>query len=210
MNQKCFKFKKLISVFALVAFCLCFPLSAIASSEQAIFAGGCFWCLEHDLESLKGITSVESGYSGGDLPNPTYRNHTGHQEVVEVTYESNKISFDKLLRGYWRNIDPFDSRGQFCDRGESYKPAIFFMNENQLYEAEVSLEKAAIELSVEKGEIGVGIYPAKTFWVAEDYHQDFAKNNKIKYNFYRKSCGRDKRLDNVWGKNSRTTKEWQS
>ena len=132
------------------------PVNAFA--EELILAGGCFWCLEHDLESLKGINFVQSGYSGGDLQNPTYENHEGHQEVVLVNYDSKMVTLPEILRLYFRNIDPLDGKGQF--------------------------------------------------WLAEEYHQDFAEKNELKYKFYRFSCGRDQRLDKLWGDNARSTNIW--
>ncbi len=175
------------------------PLQVSAQSEEAIFAGGCFWCLEHDLEKLKGVVSAESGYSGGDLANPTYQNHSGHQEVVKVTFDSDVISYKDLLKQYWFNIDPFDNKGQFCDRGDSYKPVIFTSNKEQERAAKDSQENISVGLNVPLDELKVDIIDSKAFWIAENYHQDFADKNPIKYNFYRTSCGRDNRLKKVWG-----------
>jgi len=122
------------------------PVNAFA--EDLILAGGCFWCLEHDLESLKGINSVESGYSGGDLQNPSYENHEGHQEVVLVNYDSQLVSLAKILRLYFRNIDPLDGKGQFCDRGDSYRPVIFFKNSTEESDAINAVVSASNELRV--------------------------------------------------------------
>ena len=174
------------------------PFKAFAQSEEAIFAGGCFWCLEHDLENLDGVVSAESGYSGGDLSNPTYENHSGHQEVVKVSFDPNVISYKDLLQQYWVNIDPFDGNGQFCDRGDSYKPVILTSNEEQYQEAKHSKENISLDLNVPLDQLKVDVIPSKTFWIAEDYHQDFAEKNSLKYNFYRKMCGRDNRLKQVW------------
>ncbi len=197
------------SVFlSLVCAFLLFAPKVNASVDNAIFAGGCFWCLEHDLEELNGILSVESGYIGGEIQKPTYANHKGHKEAVQVTFDSQKISYKKLLRSYWRNIDPFDSKGQFCDRGDSYRPVIYFLSESQEHDAKESLYQASKELSVSKEEIGVNLQPAGIFWLAEDYHQDFAKKNPIKYNFYRSSCRRDKRLKEVWIENAKKGIGW--
>ena len=179
-----------------------------AYSNEIILAGGCFWCLEHDLEYLEGVDFVQSGYSGGDLNNPSYENHNGHQEVVLVNYEPEIVSLDKILRVYLRNIDPLDGKGQFCDRGDSYRPVIFFENpleENQSYDALISASK---ELKVPIEEIKVEVKSRSKFWLAEDYHQNFAENNEFKYKFYRYSCGRDKRLDQLWSENSKTGNEW--
>ena len=179
---------------------VCSPVSVSASFQEAIFAGGCFWCLEHDLEKLDGVISVESGYSGGDLVNPSYDNHSGHQEVVKVSFDSDVISYRDLLKKYWINIDPFDNGGQFCDRGDSYKPVIFISSQDQQREALKSKESISILLNVPLDQLKVDIVNSKNFWIAEDYHQDFAIKNPLKYNFYRKSCGRDLRLKNVWEK----------
>ena len=177
------------------------PVTAFAESEEAIFAGGCFWCLEHDLEKLDGVLSAESGYSGGDLINPTYQNHTGHQEVVKVIFDPEVISYKELLKQYWVNIDPFDDKGQFCDRGDSYKPVIFTSNQDQESEAKDSQENISVALNISTDQLKVNIVDSKDFWIAENYHQDFAIKNPLKYNFYRTSCGRDNRLKKIWGEN---------
>ena len=177
-----------------------FPLRVSADSEEAIFAGGCFWCLEHDLEKIDGVFSAESGYSGGDLINPTYENHSGHQEAVKISFDSNIISYKELLNQYWLNIDPFDNKGQFCDRGDSYKPVIFTSNQEQERAAKESQKNIAVGLDIPLDQLKVEIIDSKSFWIAEDYHQDFADKNPLKYNFYRTSCGRDNRLKKVWGK----------
>ena len=179
-----------------------------AYSDEIILAGGCFWCLEHDLEYLEGVDSVQSGYSGGDLKNPSYENHNGHQEVVLVNYDPEIVSLDKILRLYLRNIDPLDGKGQFCDRGDSYKPVIFYQNLLEENQSNDALKFASIELNVPIEEIKVEVKSKNKFWLAEDYHQDFADNNELKYKFYRYSCGRDKRLDQLWGANSKTSNEW--
>tara|TARA_B100001250_G_scaffold310926_1_gene272849 strand:+ start:108 stop:674 length:567 start_codon:yes stop_codon:yes gene_type:complete len=175
------------------------PLEVFAESQEAIFAGGCFWCLEHDLEKLNGVISVESGYSGGDLNNPTYENHIGHKEVVRVSFNSDIISYKDLLNNYWINVDPFDESGQFCDRGDSYKPAIFISSEKQKSEVKESQKNISRALNIPIDQLKVEILDSKTFWIAEEYHQDFAVKNPLKYNFYRTSCGRDNRLKKVWG-----------
>ena len=179
-----------------------------AYSDEIILAGGCFWCLEHDLEYLQGVDFVESGYSGGDLNNPSYENHNGHQEVVLVNYDPEIVSLDEILRLYLRNIDPLDGKGQFCDRGDSYKPVIFYQNSIEENKSNDALIFASRELKVPIEEIKVEINTKRKFWLAEDYHQNFADNNEFKYKFYRYSCGRDKRLDQLWGENSKTGNEW--
>ena len=175
------------------------PIKVFAESQEAIFAGGCFWCLEHDLEKLDGVVSAESGYSGGDIVDPSYQSHNGHQEVVKVVFNSDVISYKELLDKFWVNIDPYDDEGQFCDRGNSYKPVIFTLNENQENEAKESKVNIASSLNVPINQLKVAILGSKTFWIAEKYHQDFAVKNPLKYNFYRTSCGRDSRLKKVWG-----------
>jgi len=189
-----------IVICMLLQLLIVFPLRVSADSEEAIFAGGCFWCLEHDLEKIDGVFSAESGYSGGDLINPTYENHSGHQEVVKISFDSNIISYKELLNQYWLNIDPFDNKGQFCDRGDSYKPIIFTSNQEQERAAKESQKNIAVGLDIPLDQLKVEIIDSKSFWIAEDYHQDFADKNPLKYNFYRTSCGRDNRLKKVWGK----------
>ena len=192
-------FRRLIAFLILLQLLIASPVKAFAESEEAIFAGGCFWCLEHDLEKLDGVVSAESGYSGGDLTNPTYENHLGHQEVVKVIFDPDVISYKDLLKQYWVNIDPFDDEGQFCDRGNSYKPVIFISNQEQESDAYESQETISLALNIPLEQIKVDIIDSKDFWIAEKYHQDFAVKNPLKYNFYRSSCGRDNRLKKVWG-----------
>ena len=192
-------FRRLIAFLMLLQLLIASPVKAFAESEEAIFAGGCFWCLEHDLEKLDGVVSAESGYSGGDLTNPTYENHLGHQEVVKVIFDPDVISYKDLLKQYWVNIDPFDDEGQFCDRGNSYKPVIFISNQEQESDAYESQETISLALNIPLDQLKVDIIDSKDFWIAEKYHQDFAVKNPLKYNFYRSSCGRDNRLKKVWG-----------
>ena len=192
-------FRNLIVFCVLLQLLIACPLKVFAESEEAILAGGCFWCLEHDLEKIDGVISAESGYSGGDLSNPTYENHSGHQEVVKVIFDSNVISYKDLLKKYWVNIDPFDDKGQFCDRGNSYKPVIFTSNKEQKTDAKEIEENVSMALNIPLDQLKVDIIDSKAFWIAENYHQDYALKNPLKYNFYRTSCGRDKRLKKVWG-----------
>ena len=188
------------------------PMSALASVQDAVLAGGCFWCLEHDLEDVEGVISAESGYSGGNVENPTYQQvsgeKSGHQEVVRVRFDADKISYAALLQHYWRNIDPLDGQGQFCDRGDSYRPVIFTAGEQQAAAAKASAASAASELGVSKSKIKVQIRDAVQFWPAEDYHQDYANNNELRYRYYRFSCGRDRRLDAIWGERARSGASW--
>tara|TARA_B100000212_G_scaffold18483_1_gene12439 strand:- start:118 stop:717 length:600 start_codon:yes stop_codon:yes gene_type:complete len=179
-----------------------------AYSDEIILAGGCFWCLEHDLEYFKGVDFVKSGYSGGDLNNPSYENHNGHQEVVLVNYDPKIVSLDKILRLYLRNIDPLDGKGQFCDRGDSYRPVIFYQDSIEESKANDALTFASKELNLPIEKIKVEVKAKSKFWLAEDYHQNYADNNELKYKFYRYSCGRDKRLDQLWGDNSKTANDW--
>ena len=172
-----------------------------AIADKAVFAGGCFWCMESDFEKLEGVTDVISGFTGGTVANPTYSgNHQGHYEAVEITYDPNKISYKKLLDHYWVNIDPFDAKGQFCDKGPSYLSAIFVANEKEKKLAEQSRQKVVVQFPKQK--VITPILPATTFYPIkgkEAYHQDYYKNNAVRYNFYRWSCGRDKRLEEIWG-----------
>ena len=172
-----------------------------AMTAKAVFAGGCFWCMESDFEKLDGVTDVISGFTGGTLKDPTYNgNHTGHYEAVEITYDPDKLSYQQVLDHYWVNIDPFDAGGQFCDRGHSYLSAIFVASESQRKIAEAS--KAQIAAMFPDQEIVTPILKASTFYPikgSESYHQDYYKNNPIRYAAYRWNCGRDKRLKEIWG-----------
>ena len=167
-----------------------------AEPEQAVFAGGCFWCLEHDLEVLPGVISAESGYSGGTTANPTYHQvssgRTGHAESVLVRFDPARISYATLLRAFWRNV--IQSMGRaVCDRGSSYRPVIFTGSADQLEQANESARLAGQELGTSEA-LAVAIEPLKRFWPAEDYHQDYAERQALTYNFYRWRCGRDARL----------------
>ncbi len=164
--------------------------------ETAVFAGGCFWCVESDLEKLEGVGDVVSGYAGGDLQNPTYRNHEGHLEVVRAPFDPSVISFRELTDYFLRHIDPFDDGGQFCDRGYAYTTAIFYQDAQQKAAAEAAVAAAEEELG---REIVTPVRALDRFWRAEDYHQDYYKNNSVRYKFYRTGCGRDRRVNAVWG-----------
>lgn len=186
---------------SLVALALLASLAPVAAqAEEAIFAGGCFWSMETDLDRVDGVTSTTSGYIGGTLKNPTYQDviteRTGHYEAVKVTYDPARISYEKLLSAYWHSIDPTDAGGQFCDRGPSYRTAIFPLNEAQRKAAEASQREVAGEL---KQTVATQILPSATFYPAEDYHQDYAKKNPGHYNAYRMGCGRDRAVRAVWG-----------
>lgn len=167
----------------------------------AIFAGGCFWCIEADFEKLAGVVEAESGYSNGHLANPTYEQvshgSTGHAESVRVIYDPSKITYEKLLDYFWHHIDPTVKDRQFCDVGSQYRSAIFYQNETEKKAAEAS--KTALERTGKFARIYTEIAPADPFYLAEEYHQDYYKKNPIRYKFYRNGCGRDARVDEVWG-----------
>ena len=169
------------------------------NTQKATFAAGCFWCLEKPFDKLEGVHSTISGYTGGQEKNPTYQEvaggQTGHTEAMRVTYDPEKISYEDLLHVYWRNVDPFDLEGQFCDRGSQYRPAIFVHNEAQRKAAEASKAETSRLLGKE---VLVPIVEAGTFYEAEDYHQNYYQENPLRYKFYRFSCGRDKRLGDIW------------
>jgi len=166
-------------------------------TDTAILAGGCFWCIESDFEKLSGVIDVVSGYTGDDLRNPTYRNHAQHVEAVKVTFDPQTVSYDDILDYYWRHIDPTDNGGQFCDRGHAYIPVIY-ARPDQIAQAEAS--KAEIEqIKPFSDPILVPILPAKEFWLAEAYHQDYYKKNPLRYNSYRKGCRRDAVVNGLWG-----------
>ena len=175
--------------------------SSLASADKAVLAGGCFWCMESDFEKLPGVTKVVSGFTGGKVKNPTYQgDHTGHYEAVEITYNPEKLSYQDILDHYWVNIDPFDARGQFCDKGSSYLSAIFVANEQERVLAEKS--KALVIKEFPDQTVVTPILNSSIFYPIkgkESYHQDFYKNNPIRYNAYRWNCGRDKRLNEIWG-----------
>ncbi len=170
-----------------------------ATLARATFAGGCFWCMESPFERLAGVVSVTSGYAGGHIDRPTYDDvsggGTGHRESVEVLYDPRRISYASLLSVFWHNVDPLDSEGQFCDRGNQYRAAIFFHGEEQHRLAEAS--KLAMQRRL--GTIATDILPAGPFFQAEDEHQDYYRKNPLRYRLYRFNCGRDRRLKTVWG-----------
>jgi peptide-methionine (S)-S-oxide reductase len=165
----------------------------------ATFASGCFWCTEADFDKVPGVISTISGYTGGKVPNPTYRQvttgTTGHAEAVQVIYDPAVVSYEKLLDSYWHNVDPFVANRQFCDSGSQYRPVIYFHNEQQRAAAEAS--KARIQ-KMFKEPIVVAITAAGAFYRAEEYHQDYYKKNSAQYRFYRFGCGRDARLQQIW------------
>ncbi len=187
--------------FLLIIIAILFTGNAFAATEKAIFGGGCFWCMEPPYDKLEGVISTTSGYTGGHLDNPGYRDvsggRSGHVEVVEVVYDPEKISYEKLLKVFWVNIDPLNSRGQFCDSGSQYLSAIFYLNNEQRDAAEKSL-KALVKSDILKGKVATTVRPASRFYPAEEYHQNYYQKNPVRYKYYRYGCGRDKRLKKLW------------
>ncbi len=182
------------------------PWSLAAEESQnakATFAGGCFWCMEEVYENVDGVISVISGYTGGQLANPTYEQvsagGTGHAESVEVVYDPDKVTYQHLLKVFWRNIDPTTPNAQFCDHGSQYRSAIFYHDERQ--KRLIDESKQAVESSKSFPQpIVTEILPTSIFYPAEDYHQDFYKKNPVRYKFYKWNCGRSQRLEQLWGK----------
>ncbi|MCX2982859.1 peptide-methionine (S)-S-oxide reductase [Halieaceae bacterium IMCC14734] len=176
-------------------------LPAAAETAIAHFAGGCFWCMESDFEGREGIVNVVSGFTGGTMKNPTYSGkHDGHFEAIEVTYDPALVSYQQLLDIFWVNIDPFDNRGQFCDKGFSYRSAIFPANATEKALADKSLSKVAERFKGQQ--VYTEIRAAGAFWPVEKFHQNYAARNPVRYNYYRWSCGRDQRLEAIWGDDS--------
>jgi peptide-methionine (S)-S-oxide reductase len=180
------------------------PTTAQDANElaKATFAGGCFWCMEPPYDKVEGVVETISGFSGGEVENPSYdevvRGGTGHLEVVQVVYDPEIVDYAQLLRIFWRNIDPFQADGQFCDRGPMYRSAIFAHDQAQREAAEASLEQIAA-LGLEQREIDTRIIDFDAFYPAEDYHQNYYMENPVRYNYYRWRCGRDQRLEALWG-----------
>ncbi len=172
-----------------------------APLATAIFASGCFWCTESDFEKLQGVVKAESGYTSGRVANPSYEQvsagGTGHTEAVRVYYDPAKVSYPQLLAYFWRNVDPTVKDAQFCDVGSQYRSGIYYLNDEQRQAAQASL--AALQKSKGFAKIYTEIVPASVFYVAEEYHQDYAKKNPIRYRYYRNGCGRDARLKQLWG-----------
>ncbi|GGZ53742.1 peptide-methionine (S)-S-oxide reductase MsrA [Paraglaciecola chathamensis] len=176
-------------------------ISTNVLADETILAGGCFWCMESDFEKLEGVTDVVSGFTGGTVRNPTYNgNHKGHYEAVKITYNPDVVSYQQILDHYWVNIDPFDARGQFCDKGHSYLSAIFVANEQERALAEKT--KKAVEAQFPEQTVVTPILDAKRFYPIkgnEIGHQDFYKKSPVRYKLYRWNCGRDQRLAEIWG-----------
>ena len=208
------KDKKMKSVYltmlVLMVFLFGYVHSANTKLEKATFAGGCFWCMEPPFEELDGVIEVISGYTGGEEKNPTYEQvatgKTGHAEAVQITYDPSRVSFEKLLEVFWRQIDPTDDGGQFADRGSQYRTAIFFHNDEQKNIAEKSKETLT-KSSKFKKPIVTEIHPYIQFYPAEDYHQDFYKKSSSRYKSYKYYSGRDSYIKKVWGKSKMTSVE---
>jgi peptide-methionine (S)-S-oxide reductase len=192
---------------AIIACLLCLASIGAADAQEmakATFAGGCFWCMEPPFDALDGVVSTTSGYTGGHTANPTYEQvsagKTGHAEAVEIVYDPRKVTYARLLEVFWRNIDPLTANAQFCDTGNQYRAGIFVHDATQRKLAEASKDAAAQRL---QKPIVTEITAASQFWPAEEYHQDYYKKNPIRYKFYRSSCGRDRRLEAIWGPDSK-------
>ena len=175
--------------------------SVFAKIETAIFSAGCFWCAEDAFEKVPGVEKVLSGYTGGTVKNPTYQKvsagGTGHYESIEVYFDSDKVSYSKLLDIFWRNVDPVDTEGQFCDKGQQYKAAIFY---NDAEQKKIALQsKENLKRGGRFKVITTAILPASEFYPAEEYHQHYAQKNPTRYHYYRYRCGRDQRLEQLWG-----------
>jgi peptide-methionine (S)-S-oxide reductase len=193
-------------IFILTLFFL--ETATAARAEKAVFAGGCFWCVESDFETLAGVRSVVAGYTGGGSANPTYDDHEGHYEAVEINFDPARISYAELVAKFLRSVDVTDAGGQFCDRGASYRTAIFARDAGQKVAAEAAVAAGSAQLGLT---LVTPILPASRFWRAEEYHQDYykgenfvltragPKRQKNAYAFYRKACGRDARVRAVWG-----------
>ncbi|MDN2658926.1 peptide-methionine (S)-S-oxide reductase MsrA [Neptunomonas phycophila] len=177
-------------------------LSSQAATQTMIVAGGCFWCVESDFEKIDGVIDVVSGYTGGHQENPTYKQvssgKTGHYEAVEITFDDEKVSLETLANYYWKTIDPTDDKGQFCDKGTPYLTAMFYQNDEQKAVFEASLKNVE-QTKPFDATIVTPILAASTFYLAEDYHQSYYTKNPIRYNYYRSSCGRDNRIEELWG-----------
>ena len=174
--------------------------SAAAETESAVFAGGCFWCMEEAFDAVPGVVATTSGYTGGHVENPTYRQvtggDTGHFEAVKVDYDPSQVGFDELLQTFWRNIDPFDPRGQFCDKGSSYRSAVFVATDAEREGAEATKADVGERFQME---VATEILPEQAFYPAEDYHQNYYQTNPAQYKYYKWGCGRAQRLEEIWG-----------
>ncbi len=195
------RYAKAAAAAALATACIGGQSAIAAEPEKIVLAGGCFWCMEEAYEKIPGVLSVVSGYTGGGADDASYRKvltgRTGHYEAVEIEYDPTAISYAELIDAFWMNIDPFDSKGQFCDKGTQYLSAIFFEDEEQKALAEST--KAEVESRFGQS-VATEILPAEAFYHAEEKHQDFYKTNAAHYKFYKFGCGRPQRLEELWGK----------
>ena len=184
-------------------------LTGATGQERAVatFAGGCFWCVEADFDKVPGVLGTTSGYIGGKVQNPTYQQvsggSTGHTEAVEIVYDPSKVTFQKLLDVFWRNHDPLAKNRQFCDSGEQYRAGIFYHDEEQRKLAEET--KKAVQAKFAPRQVYTEIAKATAFYQAEDYHQNYYEKNPIRYKLYRYNCGRDQRLEQLWGKSDKSS-----
>jgi len=167
-----------------------------AETKTAIFAGGCFWCMEDAFDKVDGVTDTVSGYAGGTTPNPTYGSHSGYVEAVKVTYDPSKVTYAQLLENYWHNIDPFDARGQFCDKGPAYHTVVFVSDDQEKALAEKTKQEIVDKF---KHKVATEIRPTTTFTAAEGYHQNYHIVNPVSYKLYKWNCGRAQRLAEIWG-----------
>jgi peptide-methionine (S)-S-oxide reductase len=177
------------------------PAISAGRMATAVFAGGCFWSMQHDMEHIPGVVSTQVGYSGGTVPNPTYDQvsydrNTGHYESIKITYDPAKISYAQLVAKYFHTTDPTDPNGAFCDKGPEYRPVIFVANEQERKAAEAAKAKAQADL---KQKVVTQILPAKPFYAAEEYHQHYPEKNPVAYMTYREGCGKDRRIKQLWG-----------
>ncbi len=194
-------FSLLLAMFSFSAFSE--PDQATSTqTETALLAGGCYWCIEADFEKLEGVKEAISGFAGGHTENPTYKQvsagGTGHIEVVEVIYDPKVVNYSQILDYFWKHIDPTRDDGQFCDNGPSYRPAIFYTEDQK--DLTIASKKNIEKTKPFSDPIKVELIEASTFYAAEDYHQDYYKKNPIRYRYYRHGCGRDKRVEQLWGK----------
>lgn len=176
------------------------PNRAAAETASAIFAGGCFWCMEEAFDAVPGVAATTSGYTGGHVENPEYRQvtggDTGHFEAVKVDYDPAQVGYDQLLETFWRNVDPFDAQGQFCDKGSSYRSAVFVGTDEERQAAEATEANVAERFQMQ---VVTEILPEKAFYPAEDYHQNYYQTNPAQYKYYKWGCGRAQRLQEIWG-----------
>ena len=194
-------FRLTVAIAALTASFQTMAIESPSAKASALFAGGCFWCIEADFEKLPGVIEVESGYTAGPTKNPSYEavgaGRTGDTEAVRVIYDPKKVSYPQLVEYFWRHIDPTVKDRQFCDAGSQYRSGIYWQNEAEQKAAEASRD--ALLKSARFPVIYTEVLPASTFWPAEEYHQDYYKKNPIRYAYYRSSCGRDARVQQLWG-----------